>query len=234
MKISEKITKLRTGKFLIAEALLALFVIFTVLVKMADVKAIGPEGSKVGLATLNGPVASFLPFNVFFYTISEILGIVLLVVVFVFAILGAYQLIRGRGIGAVDDKLILLGFFYVTVLAVYILFNMLALNCRPLIMDVAEGLEPSYPSSHTLLATCVAGTAMMLVDSYIHNAKYAITAKIVLATVGALTVVARLLSGVHWLTDILGSLIISAALVTLFGAFAGNMSEKKRSAPGNK
>jgi len=46
----------------------------------------------------------------------------------------------------------------------------------------------------------------------------AIAVKIVLGLIIALTVVGRLASGVHWFSDIVGAVLISAALLCLFSA----------------
>jgi len=211
--------KIKSSKFFVTELLFGVFVLFTLLLKIVDVKAIGPEDSKVGFAAINGAFAKLLPFNAFWYKLAEVLGILILLVVAVFAAIGLVQLVQGRGLRAVDDRILLLGAFYVIVFVLYILFDKVALNYRPVIIDPAEGLEPSYPSSHTMLAACVISTALMQVDVYLREEKYNKIAKIGLLAIGVLTVLARFLSGAHWFTDILGALLISACLVSLYIVF---------------
>lgn len=211
--------KIRSSKFFVTELLLGVFVLFTLLLKIIDVKPIGQEDSKVGFATINEAFAKMLPYNAFWYKLAEVLGIVILLVVAAFGLIGLLQLVQGRSLRAVDDRILLLGAFYIIVFILYILFDKVALNYRPVIIDAAEGLEPSYPSSHTMLAACVVSTALMQIDVYLRNPQYNRIAKIGLLAVGVLTVLARFLSGAHWFTDIIGALLISACLVSLYVVF---------------
>lgn len=207
----------KTGKICISGALFALFIVFTVLVKVVDVKAIGPQGSKVGFAALNS-LFMRQSLGVFWYKLAEVCGILVLLVVAVFACIGAVELFMGKSINAVEYRILLLGVFYVVVFALYIVFDKIPLNYRPLIIDPAEGLEPSYPSSHTLLAISVMGTAFMQIDNYLSNARYNRIARYAAIALTVVTVLARTISGAHWITDIIGAIILSAALVMLYAA----------------
>ena len=60
--------------FIISGCLFLLFIAFTIIVKYVDVHSIGPEGSLVGLATINNSFRNVLDYNELFYKISEILG----------------------------------------------------------------------------------------------------------------------------------------------------------------
>lgn len=203
--------------FYISGALAVLFVLFTILLKVVDVQAIGPEGTKIGFAAFN-KLFMRSELGVFWYKLAEVLGIVILLVVAVFAAIGAIQLFQGKSINAVDYRILLLGAFYAVVFALYIIFDKLPINYRPLIIDPAEGLEPSYPSSHTLLAVSVMGTAYLQIDTYLKNRNYNKYAKYTCIALAAITVLARTLSGAHWITDIIAALILSAALVALYAA----------------
>lgn len=191
------------------------FMLEILLVKIIDVKPIGPEGTEVGFAALNGAVSSVLHFNKFFYMISEVLGIVSLAVAAVFACVGLMQLIKVKNPLKIEADIFLLGVLYVIVLILYVAFDKVAVNYRPIIMPNETVVEPSFPSSHTMLAVTIMSSAMMLVDKYF--AKYA-QYKWVLAVLAVLTVVTRLLSGVHWFTDIIGGVLISAALLFVYAA----------------
>ena len=112
----------------------------------------------------------------------------------------------------------ILGGFYVAVMMVYVLFETVTVNYRPVLINGI--LETSYPSSTTLLVMCVIPTALMQVNSRVQSTT---RKKIVaLSMIGFLIfmVVGRLLSGVHWLSDIIGGALLSAGLVLLYDVFS--------------
>ena len=208
--------KKRLSGFLLPVVLFIVFVAYTVIVKYVGVEAIGPEGSKVGLAGINGAFFERFGYNATFYRVSELLGYAAIGVALCFAAIGALQLIKGKSIKKVDIRIILLGIFYALVVAFYVLFEVLIINYRPVILE--EGLEASYPSSHTMLAVCVLATAVILVKELLNKSGMR-TAIMVLFSILLVAIVAfRLFSGVHWFTDIIGALLLSASLCTLYYA----------------
>ena len=121
-------------KFLIGAGFLAAFVLWTVLVSLVDIRAIGPNGSSVGFATLNGYVHERIGVNIPLYTITDWLGFVPIGVAFGFAILGLVQWIKRKSLLKVDRSLLALGGFYVVVLAAYIFFEIVVINYRPVLL----------------------------------------------------------------------------------------------------
>ena len=211
--------------WVITGLLFLLFAAFTIVVSLVDVQPIGPEQSEVGLATLNGCVFEHLGVNMDWYHLTEWLGLAVLLIPLCFAALGLWQLIRRKSLRKVDAPLLLLGAFYALVAAFYLLFEKVIINYRPVILS--EGLEASYPSSHTMLAICVTATAMMVIRRLPTLSRHLrIVLKIVFASMLVLTVLGRLLSGVHWFTDIAGGALLSAALVMLYKA-ACNTTDRK-------
>jgi undecaprenyl-diphosphatase len=97
---------------------------------------------------------------------------------------------------------------------VYILFEKVVINYRPVLIN--GYLEVSYPSSTTLLCMCVMPTAIIQFKRLIKSKflSQSVTFSIVIFT--AFMVIGRLLSGVHWLSDIIGGILLSAGLVTLY------------------
>lgn len=191
--------------------LVILFLAFTLAVMNVDVQAIGPEGSKVGFAFLNGPVHEALPYSEFFYDLTTFLGYLALLCVLGYGALGAWQLVKRRSLKKVDDQLICLGVFFVMMLVCYVAFEKLPINWRPVLLE--EGLEASYPSSHTMLALCVFG-AMIVPYPQLFGRERLGYVRIAAGVLMAVSVVGRLLSGVHWLTDIVGAVLLSAALLS--------------------
>ena len=205
----------RKTKFLwIGLAFLAAFALWTALVRFNAVQAIGPNGSSVGFATLNGLVHETIGVHWGLYTVTDWLGLIPIVFVLGFAILGLVQLVRRRSLFKVDRSILVLGGFYIVVMAMYLLFEEVVINYRPVLID--GNLEASYPSSTTMLALCVLPTAIMQLKSRIRRRT---VRRAVLMTLGALTafmVIGRLISGVHWLTDIIGGVLLSGGLVMLY------------------
>lgn len=206
--------------------LFALFAIFTVLVETVDLKVLGQTQTEVGFGALNA--ATLCPYNGLCYKITQYLGYFALLLAAFFAFCGLYQWIKNRSIKKVDHRLLLLGGFYALVLLLYFGFDKIALNYRPVIVDAAEGMEASYPSSHTMLALCVFGTAMFFVRIVFSNMRaLRIVFNSALGALMLLTVVLRWLSGVHWLTDILASILLSAALISLYSTCVSCVGARK-------
>lgn len=205
-------------KVFLAGALLTAFAVWTILLRYVDVQAIGPRESSVGFATVNGWFHSLTGVHMSLYTITDWLGLVPVAFGFGFAILGLVQWIVRRKFLQVDRSILVLGVFYIVVTAAYLLFEEVVINYRPVL--IANYLEVSYPSSTTLLVMCVMPTAILQLRSRISNRWLKTAVSIVLVGFIAFMVLGRLISGVHWLSDIIGGALLSAGLVTLYSAFA--------------
>ena len=206
---------MKKRKIYTALGFLAAFLLWTVAVSRIDVQPIGPQGSVVGFATLNGLVHSFTGVHMLLYTITDWLSLVPVAFGLGFALTGLWQWIKRKSILKVDCSILLLGVFYAVVLAVYLLFEKVVINYRPVLIEGV--LEASYPSSTTVLVLCIMPTAVMQLRS--HAQKKGIIMAITAFTV--FMVIGRLLSGVHWVTDIIGGILLSAGLVLLYGSIIG-------------
>jgi len=202
--------------FCIATCVLLAFLLWTVAIQFVDVEAIGPQESSVGFATINQFVHNLTGVHMSLYTITDWLGLVPLVFVIGFELLGLVQWIKRKHLLKVDYNILILGGFYIVVMGVYVLFEMFVVNYRPVLIN--GYLEASYPSSATMLVMCVMPTAIMQFNARIKNdvlKRYlasAITAFIVFMVIG------RLISGVHWITDIIGGALLSTGLVLMYRA----------------
>ena len=210
--------------FWVGVGLLAVFVLWTVLIRFVDVEAIGPRQSSVGFATLNGYIHNLTGVNMSLYIITDWLGLVPIGVAFGFAVLGIVQCIKRKSLLKVDRSILTLGGFYIVVMAVYILFEIVVINYRPTLID--GYLEASYPSSTTILVMCVMPTAMMQLRTRIKNDLFRRCVMLVIAVFIAFMVIGRLVSGVHWITDIIGGALLSTAIVLMYYSIGSQYQPK--------
>lgn len=213
-----------TKKLWVSLGALTAFALWTLLVCRVDVQPIGPGGSLVGLAAVNQAFHALTGVHWLLYTLTDWLGLLPLAIVLGFAMLGLVQLIGRRSLLRVDRSILVLGGFYVVVLGAYLLFEAVVINYRPVLIE--GNLEASYPSSTTMLALCVLPTAMMQLRPRIRGNWACRAVCGILAALTALMVVGRLLSGVHWLSDIVGGILLSMGLVALY-AFAVSLREDR-------
>ena len=215
MNKKEFVTKELRNNIIISVLMTLCFILFTYLVGHLDVARVGEAPEAVGFSKINATFYG-LGYHKFFYILSELLGYAAILVALFFVFVGAYQLITGKSLKAVDGEIYILGGFYALVLFFYALFEKVIINYRPYILDEAEGPEASYPSSHTVLAMCIFMTAAVLASKYIKVERIANITKIVLIAMMAATILFRLLSGVHWFTDIVGGMLLSTMLFSYF------------------
>ena len=200
----------------IALGLLGAFALWTIAISLIDVQPIGPRGSSVGFATLNSMVHRLTGVHMQLYTITDWLGLVPVAFGFGFSALGLVQWIKRKSILKVDGSILILGAFYIVTLTAYLFFESYVVNYRPVLI---EGyLEASYPSSTTLLVLCVMPTAMMQLRDRIKQPMFRKCVSIAITAFVVFIVIGRLISGVHWLTDIIGGTLLSAGLVAMYNA----------------
>ncbi len=199
--------------------LLAAFVLWTAAICLVDVRAIGPQGSSVGFAGINGFVHTLTGVHFSLYTITDWLGLVPVFVCMGFGILGLVQWIKRKSIRKVDYDILVLGGVYIVTVAAYLFFESVVINYRPVLIN--GFLEASYPSSTTMLVMCVMPTAIMQLSSRIKNKVLRNIIAAAITAFIAFMVIGRLLSGVHWFTDIVGGALLSAGLVTMYRAVIG-------------
>ncbi len=197
-----------------ALGLLAAFILWTVLVCIVDLQPIAPDGSDVGFAVPNRAFHNFTGVHWWLYTVTDWLGLIPLTMMLGFAVLGLVQWIQRKSLLRVDFSILALGGFYIVVLLAFLLFEGLVINVRPVLINGVA--EASYPSSTTMLGACVLPTTMLQLRRRIRHPMIARGALIALIALTAFMVIGRLLSGVHWLSDIIGGILISAGLVLLY------------------
>ena len=202
------------------------FVIWTWLIQKVDVQPVGQKGTDVGFAAFNCWFHKLTGVHMGLYTITDWLGLVPVFVCIVFGGIGLWQLIKRKNLFKVDTDLIYLGIYYVIVIFGYLFFEMCPINYRPILIEGI--LEASYPSSTTLLVLSVMPTLVLqanrrIENRYLKRIIYAFT-----SVFSAFMVIGRLVSGVHWFTDIMGAVFLSTGLFYLYKAVVLILSGDKK------
>ena len=218
----------KNGKkqFITGVSFMLVFVIWTWLIQKIDVQPVGQKETDVGFAAFNGWFHKLTGVHMGLYTITDWLGLVPVFVCIVFGGIGLWQLIKRKNLFKVDTDLIYLGIYYVVVIFGYLFFEMYTINYRPILIEGI--LEASYPSSTTLLVLSVMPTLVLQANRRIENRylKRIIYAFTIVFSV--FMVIGRLVSGVHWFTDIMGAVFLSTGLFYLYKAVVLILSGDKK------
>lgn len=199
---------------LMGVGLISAFALWTVLIQCVDVQAVGQNGTKIGFAAFNVWFHHLTGVHMALYTITDWLGLVPIFICFCFGALGFVQLVKRRSLLRVDPDIVLLGVYYVIVIACYLIFEIIPINYRPVLIE--GRLEASYPSSTTLLVLSVMPTLIFQVYRRAENTLIKEVTVVFAAVFSAFMVIGRLVSGVHWATDIIASVLLSAGLFMLY------------------
>ena len=195
---------------------IALFIVWTILIGVIDVKPVGVNKNTIGFATINTWFHNLTKVNMTLYNITDWLGLVPVFICMVFGMLGLFQLIKRRSLLKVDFDIIVLGVYYVIVILGYLAFEMIPINYRPILIN--GFMEASYPSSTTLLVLSVMPTVVFQCNKRLQSQKTKKLIELITVVFSLFMVVGRLASGVHWLTDIIGSCFLSAGLFYIYKA----------------
>lgn len=192
------------------------FTVWTILIKTIDVKQVGVNDTAIGFSTINIWFHKLTGVHMSLYVITDWLGLVPIFVCMVFGFMGLIQLIKRRSLFNVDRDIIFLGIYYIVVIFGYLIFEMIPINYRPILIQ--GFMEASYPSSTTLLVLCVMPTLMEQANRRINNVIVNKSINVFTISFSVFMVLGRLFSGVHWLTDIIGSIMLSVGLFSIYRA----------------
>lgn len=192
------------------------FVMWTRLIQMVDVRAVGPNDTYVGFASINSWFHEMTGVHMEIYNITDWLGLVPVFICMIFGVIGLCQWVKRRSIFKVDCDIIFLGIYYIVVIAGYLIFEMVPINYRPILIE--GRLEASYPSSTTLLVLSVMPTLMEQVNRRWKDCVGKKLIQVLGMSFTGFMVIGRLISGVHWITDIIGGMLLSAGLFFIYKA----------------
>ena len=203
------------------------FVIWTALILLVDVQAIGQNGTNIGFASFNQWFHQWTGVHMTVYIITDWMGLIPVFICMIFGGIGVVQLSSRRSLFKVDYDIIILGIYYVAVILGYLIFEMIPINYRPILIEGV--MEVSYPSSTTLLVLCVMPTLMEQAEHRVKNVLVKRLVSIFTVCFSSFMVLGRLVSGVHWFTDIVGGMLLSAGLFYIYKAavILGNKKEEK-------
>ena len=215
-----------SNKFVKAAIGLGLFILTIVLVKTVDVAAVGPAGTEIGLSHLNAGFHNLIGEHQFLYKMTNLLGFWAILCGVVFAVIGAVQLVQRKSLSKVDKQILALGALFVLLGIIYVLFEKVVINCRPILMEGETVPEASFPSSHTVLAFVIFGAIAMMLKDYLQDKRLASMLQNACLVLILVSVIGRLISGVHWFTDILGGIFLSYALLMVFSGLLEKLDGK--------
>lgn len=205
----------RKNLLVLGIAFIFTFAVWTFLIQNLDVNNCGQNGTSIGFATLNNWFLKLTGVHMTLYTVTDLLGLIPVFVCTVFGGIGFTQMIKRKSLLKVDYDILLLGIYYIIVILCYLIFEMIPINYRPIPID--GRMEASYPSSTTLLVLSVMPTLNFQIKRRLKNNTSAVKCITVLSSLFSFfTLIGRLICGVHWLTDILGGILLSCGLVCIY------------------
>ena len=202
--------------FVVGSIFLIAFIIWTVMIQIIDVQSIGQNGTDIGLATFNSWFHKLTGVHMTLYVITDWLGLVPVLACMVFGGMGLIQWVKRKSLHKVDCDIVILGIYYLTVIFAYLIFEMFPINYRPILID--GFLEASYPSSTTILVLCVMPTLAEQTERRIEHRVVRKATSILVYCFSVFMVLGRLVSGVHWFTDIVGGILLSIGLFYIYKA----------------
>lgn len=215
--MKQKDMKLSGRKLLILGiGLLIAFLLWTALILLVDVQPLGQNGTNIGFATFNCWFHNLTGVHMSIYTITDWLGLVPIFVCMLFGGLGLVQLIQRKNLFKVDYDILILGVYYIVVIAGFLAFEVFPINYRPILIEGV--MEASYPSSTTLLVLSVMPTLVFQVKRRVQNHIIKKVVSVLTTSFSACMVIGRLIAGVHWFTDIVGGILLSTGLFYMYKA----------------
>ncbi len=212
------------GDMVIGMALLLCFGVWTALIQCIDVQGIGPKGTEVGFANINMWFHEITGVHMGIYVATDWLELAAILVCMYFAWIGLVQSIKRKSLLRVDVDILLLGVYYALVITCYLVFEVFPVNYRPILIDGA--LEASYPSSTTLLVLSVMPTLKYRIERRMRNTTWRKTMVVFVVLFSWGMVLGRLVSGVHWATDIIGSVLLANGMFRMYRSLAETLGGK--------
>ena len=182
------------------------FVVFTCLVKWVDVRVDGEHA--VGWGAVNFWWRDLVGVNRAWAVVSD--AAVVMTGVAVLIGLG-WQLVLVIRSHRLPRAWWVFDLALAAVVLFYVLFQILVVNYRPDLTN--HGGEASYPSSHVFWLSAVCPLLILAFGRMVDSRVWRGVVHVAGCVLGILGIVARVLAGYHWLTDILGGVLLGLVVV---------------------
>ena len=204
--------------FWLSVSFFALFVLWTILVKVVDGETIY-NGTKLGFYHLNykfGDLVTEFGKYEFMRTVSDILLYVSFGYVGILVTVAIIQLIKYKSLKKINPIFFFLAGAYVLVVILFGFFELVHVNYSP--DSIVGSLKASYPSTHVFVGGCfyLLSSYALLKFLWVKDNLYKTLIHLSTVILTCLLVLTRLLAVKHWLTDIIGAVILMLAVYFLF------------------
>ena len=134
--------------------------------------------------------------------ITNIIVAISIIALGIFALIGLYQWITRKSLKKVDARLLWMPFSLLLMTGTYFLFDkLLIVNTRP----DGSGVS-SFPSSHVMTVATIFFLITIALPKYVKSRTTRIILEIIMIILISLVSIGRVLCGMHWPVDVLGSL----------------------------
>ncbi len=196
------------NKYLIIGIILfILFFLLCIFILTTDKSSV--NGVEVGLSSIN---KKFLvsAYDESWDIVSDVSLYVSLMSIIGLAFYGIIQWISNKSPFKVEKDILICGIFIVLCFIFWIFFDKMSINTRPI--TVEGKIEASFPSTHVFITTFSLFSLCSIIASRNKKKSLNIPCFIVSSIYCFLAFLGRVLSGMHWMTDAIGGLLLGFAL----------------------
>lgn len=155
--------------------------------------------------------------------ITNIILIISILTLGVFAVLGLYQWIKRKSIIKVDRELIWMLLPLVLMAITYFIFDkLLVLNTRP----NGSG-EPSFPSTHVMVVATIFFITTLILPKYVKSKIVRIILEVLMFIGISLTCTGRVLANMHWPIDVIGGVAFAFIFSEIYYQIVKRKKTKK-------
>ena len=151
------------------------------------------------------------------YLITEGLGVVSILACLFWTGMGIKDLIKYRDINDVDKSIFATWLLYVLALIVWRVTLKISVSYAPVSVHPKSALVVSFPCGNTFLIIISMCSSIYLIGYFLEEKKKLVLAlRVACIAILALGIILRTVSGVNWLTDILGAIGFAVPAVVLY------------------